>query len=606
MTLAKEGENNIVLFNIGGSNESQEIHQNTNMSKLSSAISTIELKPHMQDGKLDKNLIVSEILDQAERMKKTPLLNIQFNSNMEKPLFDENDLTELKNLGINVCLTFSNYNAQNQDVQTNWKPLLSNVNHVFFANANDQVSAVDKNHVLKEKTSHIQSMQVSNLIESEILKRPPNILLSGKLPNKEKLNEVVDAAKELGNTRVIIASNPASIDDVTNIIASKFGISNEDQQSGIRLEVEEILQDKVGGAKKLENYISQLSQQFQKDIGKIEINPVDIYFDLSNSQKLQNITKQAKYTVQQGYAIESLTNGCIPLGQGQGKSYDIAAEVKQREAVRGINSVTVQDMQERLNEYKLENVIKRVINTFKQMTSKGSNTISTKQDRTVHATPKGSDLTRSDYLYNEDDIGNLLKASVDQTKVSVITHASLQEKELLKETFKYAVSDLTAGGKEVVIIPLNTGHEHWVSLAITKDQDNKIVFTYNDPKGTEIDNRPELLAMIKEVCPNNAKIVDLKIEQQKNDKDCGPFIVDNLTKMAKGERIFPTESSNDMGAKLRAEHAKTMNIVEQIKEKTNGLRKAIASTSTVLPATSCRPSISPVFKNNTRPMGKGI
>ncbi|MCC8483112.1 MAG: C48 family peptidase [Rickettsia endosymbiont of Labidopullus appendiculatus] len=593
-----EGKNNVLLFNIGGSHESQETQHSTNMSNISSAISTIELKPHMQNGKLDKENIVSEIFDKAENLGKTPILNIQFNSNMEKPLFDEDDLTNLKNLGVKVCLTFSNYNAQDQNFPTSWKPLLSNVDHVFFANANDQIRAVAEKHVAKEKTSHIQSMPVSNLIESEILNRPPNILLSGGLPNKERLTEVVKAAKDLGNTRVIIASNPSSIDDVANIIANKFGIINEDQQFGIKLEVEEILQDKVGGARKLENYISQLSQQFQKDTGRTEINPIDIYFDLSDPQKLQNLAKQAKYTVplQQGYTIENFNNGCIPLGQGQGRSSDIIVEVKQRETDPGINSGTIFDMQENLNDYKPESVLKRVINVLKQMINEDSKATSIKQDKAVHSSLEDGNLTRAEYLYNEDDISNLLKASVDQTKISVITHASLEEKELLKDTLLHARNNLI-GGKEAVIIPLNTGHEHWVSLAITKDRDNKIVFTYNDPMGTPIDQRQELLDMIKEVCPDNAEIVDLKTKQQQNDKDCGPFIVDNLIKMAKGEKILTTEQSQDMGAKLREGQAETMNI-EKIKKKAYGIRKTITSSAS-LP----RPITSPAIRNNSRSRG---
>ncbi|WP_425364678.1 Ulp1 family isopeptidase [Candidatus Tisiphia endosymbiont of Mystacides longicornis] len=609
MSLAKEGENNVVLFNIGGSHESQETQHSTNMSKISSAISTIELKPYMQDGKLDKNHIVNEILDKSEDLEKTPILNIQFNSNMEKPLFDENDLTNLKNLGVKVCLTFSNYNAQAQNLQSSWQPLLSNVDHVFFANANDQVRAVDRKHIAKEKTSHIQSMPVSNLIESEILNRPPNILLSGGLPNKERLTEVVKAAKDLGNTRVIIASNPSSIDDVANIIANKFDIINQDQQLGIKLEVEEILQDKVGGARKLENYISQLSQQFQKDIGRTEINPIDIYFDLSEPQKLQNLAKQAKYTVplQQGYTIENFTNGCIPLGQGQGRSSDITAEVKQREDVPGINSVTVHYMQENLNEYKPENVLKRVINAFKQMANEGRKAIPipTKQNKVEYS--QENNLTKENYWYNDLDISNLLKASLNEN-VSIQPAVSLASEQYNNEMLRHVMLEAIVSvnsGKDYAVMPINTGHEHWVSLAITKDRDNKIVFTYNDPMGTPIDQRQELLDMIKEVCPDNAEIVDLKTKQQQNDKDCGPFIVDNLIKMAKGKKILTTEQSQDMGAKLREGQAETMNI-EKIKKKARSMREIIGSTSKTLSTTSCRPSTSLAIKSNSRPRGNSI
>ncbi|MCC8398336.1 MAG: C48 family peptidase [Rickettsia endosymbiont of Labidopullus appendiculatus] len=606
MSLAKEGENNIVLFNIGDSHESQETQHSASMSKLiSSAILTIGLKPHhMQDGTLDKNHIVNEILNKTAGLEITPILNIQFNSNMEKPLFDENDLTELKNLGIKVCLTFGNYNAQNQNLQSSWQPLLTEVNHVFFASANDQIRAVAEKHVAKEKTSHIQSMPVSNLIESEILKRPPNILLSGKLPNKERLNEVVNAAKELGKTRVIIASNPSSIDDVTNIIASKFGVSNKDQQLGIKLEVEEILKDTVGGAKKLENYISQLSQQFQKDLGKIEINPVDIYFDLSDPQKLQNIAKQAKYTVppQQGYTIENFTNGCIPLGQGQGRSSDITAEVKQRETVPGINSVTVHDMQESLNEYKPENVLKKVINAFKQMANEGRKAIPipTKQNKVEYS--QENNLTKENYWYNDLDISNLLKASLNEN-VSIQPAVSLASDQHNNETLRHVMFEAIVSvnsGKDSAVMPINTGHEHWVSLAITKDKDDKIVFTYNDPMGTEIEQRSELVKMINEICPDNAKIVDLKTKQQQNDMDCGPFIVDNLTKMAKGEKILTTEQSKDMGAILRKEQAKTMNL-EKVRKTAHSIRKTITS-STSLPSSATSPAI----RNNSRPRGSSI
>ncbi|WP_250311736.1 Ulp1 family isopeptidase [Rickettsia endosymbiont of Oedothorax gibbosus] len=610
MSLAKEGENNVVLFNIGGSHESQEIQHSTNMSKISSAISTIELKPHMQDGKLDKENIVSEIFDKAENLGKTPILNIQFNSNMEKPLFDEDDLTNLKNLGVKVCLTFSNYNSQAQNLQSSWQPLLTGVNHVFFANDNDQIRAVAEKHVAKEKTSHIQSMPVSNLIESEILNRPPNILLSGGLPNKERLTEVVKAAKDLGNTRVIIASNPSSIDDVANIIANKFDIINEDQQLGIKLEVEEILKDKVGGAKKLENYISQLSQQFQKDIGRTEINPIDIYFDLSEPQKLQNLAKQAKYTVplQQGYTIENFTNGCIPLGQGQGRSSDITAEVKQREAVPGINSVTVHDMQENLNEYKPENVLKRVINAFKQMANEGRKAIPipTKQNKVESS--QENNLTKENYWYNDLDISNLLKASLNEN-VSIQPAVSLAfdqyNNEILRHVMLEAIASVNNSGKDSAVMPINTGHEHWVSLAITKDKDDKTVFTYNDPMGTEIEQRSKLVEVIKEICPDNAKIVDLKTKQQENDKDCGPFIVDNLIKMAKGKKILTTEQSQDMGAKLREGQAETINI-EKIKQKARSMREIIGSTSTTLSTTSCRPSTSLAIKSNSRPRGNSI
>ena len=60
--------------------------------------------------------------------------------------------------------------------------------------------------------------------------------------------------------------------------------------------------------------------------------------------------------------------------------------------------------------------------------------------------------------------------------------------------------DLKNKGK-VVIMPINTGHGHWVSMVITKDNNtNKIIFTYNDPLGRSLNDRPDLIELITEVC----------------------------------------------------------------------------------------------------------
>ncbi|BFD45847.1 MAG: hypothetical protein DMENIID0002_04930 [Rickettsia endosymbiont of Sergentomyia squamirostris] len=268
--------------------------------------------------------------------------------------------------------------------------------------------------------------------------------------------------------------------------------------------------------------------------------------------------------MQQGYAIENFANGCILLVQGQGKSYDIAAEVKQREKASSINSVTVHDMQETLNEYKLKNIIKRIVNTFEQITNEETKTIPTRQDKVEYS--QVDNLTNKNYWYNDADISNLLKASLNETIVSIQPATSLASSQYTNEILRHVMFEAIMSvnsGKNSAVMPINTGYNHWVSLVITKDKDGKIIFTYNDPMGTEINNRSGLLAIINEICPNNAKIVDLKTKQQQNDKDCGPFIVDNLTKMAKGEKILTTEQSKNMGAKLRKEHAKIMDIVEE-------------------------------------------
>lgn len=103
-----------------------------------------------------------------------------------------------------------------------------------------------------------------------------------------------------------------------------------------------------------------------------------------------------------------MTNGCIPLAQGHRKRADIVAEVKQRETVLGINSLTIKDMQENLNEYKQENA-KRITNTLQEVADERG--VLTRKNEVEHLLLEGSKLTKLDYLYDEDDIGNVLKAS---------------------------------------------------------------------------------------------------------------------------------------------------------------------------------------------------
>ena len=57
-------------------------------------------------------------------------------------------------------------------------------------------------HVEQKRTSYIPYIPVTNLVELEILERPPNILVSGKFLNKERLTEVILATKELGRKKL--------------------------------------------------------------------------------------------------------------------------------------------------------------------------------------------------------------------------------------------------------------------------------------------------------------------------------------------------------------------------------------------------------------------
>ncbi|WP_341748275.1 hypothetical protein [Candidatus Tisiphia endosymbiont of Dascillus cervinus] len=112
--MAKTGkkENKVRLFNING-HVGQETQHNIIVANSYLNIPTRELKYNIQNGKLNKDNIIIEILHEVKQGE-TPILNIQYNSNMEKPIVDINDLAALKKSGIQTCFTFSNYNAYNQ------------------------------------------------------------------------------------------------------------------------------------------------------------------------------------------------------------------------------------------------------------------------------------------------------------------------------------------------------------------------------------------------------------------------------------------------------------------------------------------------------------
>ncbi|MFV0250825.1 MAG: hypothetical protein AB8U53_02605 [Rickettsia aeschlimannii] len=118
--------------------------------------------------------------------------------------------------------------------------------------------------------------------------------------------------------------------------------------------------------------------------------------------------------------------------------------------------------------------------------------------------------------------------------------------------------DLKNKGK-VVLMPINIGHGHWVSMMISKDNDtNKIIFTYNDLLGRSLNDRPDLVKLIIEVCSD--EIMDLKTQQQEegNTSDCGVLVCDDLIRQSQGLKILSTEQCKGQGLNLRKSQAETL------------------------------------------------
>ncbi|KJV55946.1 ulp1 protease family, C-terminal catalytic domain protein [Orientia chuto str. Dubai] len=169
---------------------------------------------------------------------------------------------------------------------------------------------------------------------------------------------------------------------------------------------------------------------------------------------------------------------------------------------------------------------------------------------------KPSIFNNPQYLYSEDDINALLKHHLGWDEgITIIQHVALNESELLEQTLQQTLSDITSGPYEQAVIPLHSGNNHWLAMAIKKGTNNEIVISYNDPLGGSIYNKAPLIECINKLCPD-AKINDLKIAQQTNSYDCGPFVVDNLIKMSQEKTILNTEEAAQQAIDLRASQTK--------------------------------------------------
>ena len=570
----------LVLFSMNN-NEGQD----ESILQLDSTIPQVQLNPSINQ---DLGHMASEILEKAEQEGRKPILNIQVRSNEMLPFIKEDEIDTLKASGIKVVFSFEHYDSRSNE--NKWRSIINNADHVFYANDQDRGDAVSQRHVVRLKSSYV--FPSNTLTKSEILDREPNIFMSEGLENNEKLREVVEAAKDVPGTKVIMAVDTASQESVTNAIAARFGINDPNHLEGIKLEVEDILRDKVHGPKKLEAYVSQLTEQFEVD-GK-EINPVDIYCDFSKPQTLQNLHKQAKYTVlSQDPQARNFSNGCIPLGEQGSTKEEIISELSAREHDDNalMNELSISDIQKKIRDKAEANTVQAL-----QSVVAGPKTA---PELAQPILSNSNPIKQRNYLYEDRDIEALLKLSLNQDKILIQPVLSLEKsyRGALRSAMRETIESIGYDEKEVAVMPLETGGKHWVCLAITKDKDGKMVFTYSDPTGTSIDTRPDLVKMIKEMAPE-AKIVDLHTKQQQNNVDCGPFVVDNLVKMATGQPILDTQQSQNAGARLRAEHSLAIS-ANQAAEHAASIKGSIVRGGTVV-----SPSVSRIPPSNSS-VGRG-
>lgn len=286
-----------IIFTLLLGNKDQILEEIQNQ-EAQNKLPIIQLQVNKESHISDKERIFAEILEKSRKEDKTPIFNIQLNSNNVKPIFQVQDLINAQNLNIKTTITFDQYNSltQNSELEAYWKQVMEKVDHVFFTNEADQNLAIADGIVPKDKTTAITDISlVTSVFNNLVYDREIDHLLSDTIPDKAKLDKIIKNAKNQGG-RVIIETWPISTDEATNLITAKFGITSEDQIYGLKLEINEILKDASNAAQNLTKYVSQISAQFQKDLGKAEINPIDFNFNTEKVMKDRPRDIQAEQT----------------------------------------------------------------------------------------------------------------------------------------------------------------------------------------------------------------------------------------------------------------------------------------------------------------------
>ncbi len=135
--------------------------------------------------------------------------------------------------------------------------------------------------------------------------------------------------------------------------------------------------------------------------------------------------------------------------------------------------------------------------------------------------------------YTEDIIIALLTRELGENAV-IMPQTQLEHASLLNDNLSNAIANALEERKPVVI-PIHLHGNHWASMALKKTEDGgPLQVIYNDPLGNPLEyeiRAVEIVCIITQFDPD-ANIIDLQLPQQSNDMDCGPFIVDNLVRIA--------------------------------------------------------------------------
>ncbi|MFY9589807.1 Ulp1 family isopeptidase [Rickettsia endosymbiont of Halotydeus destructor] len=507
MTKQKENISTIFTLSLGGADI---MLQKINTLRYEQDVSVVSLKANASNDLPDKDRIMGALVS-VNNNAQPRIFNIQFSSNDRLPIIGLKDLKNSQILGAKTSFTFNNYKtlSPNTELENIWKKLLPNVNHVFFANAQDQGLAVSDGFIAKEKTSNLQTILNANTLVSKILQQPINM--------EKDMNPTLPSDND---------QSPSSHPNINTLNGNPPPIPEEIKQEI----VEEYRPQPAGFFREVFNYFKEIVGAIREKIfGKKQeeakpiINPLPPKTEIVKEKQEQLYQESKK-----------------PEAQLMPPSNKTAQEET------GITKLQAESAR----------VEQQLVNDTTQEKASEANTAS---KESLALTSSINDVVKPNYLYTDDNIRQILENSLDEPNKVIIQQLSLAWPDDLKESMlSEIVKTMKEEGKDYSLIPIETGGEHWTGMVATYNKENdEVTFTYNDPMGNPIDNRPGLLNLIKKVEPT-AIIIDLKTKQQENAYDCGVFVCDNLTKYAKGQEILSTEQSKGAGANLRKSHAEIL------------------------------------------------
>ncbi len=134
--------------------------------------------------------------------------------------------------------------------------------------------------------------------------------------------------------------------------------------------------------------------------------------------------------------------------------------------------------------------------------------------------------------YTEDDIADILNLLAPDN-ANVFAQTQFEHEDLLADNFQQAISNVVETGI-TQLMPIHLHGNHWAAAIVRMQANGNIQLIYNDPMGGGLESQPNAMKLVTAVqaVVNGVDIIDLRLRQQNNGNDCGPFTVDNLLRLA--------------------------------------------------------------------------